>query len=70
MTDLQLEEKITELQQKYFSTRNAHARVQIAALLEDYRSILTDRQIMERHEKEQKNNKDDDLGLDNLINVS
>jgi hypothetical protein len=67
-TITQLDEKVTELQRKYFMTRNMQVQVQIANLLDLYREELHTRRAIEyQRQKDQENG---GSGLDKLINIS
>lgn len=68
LTINQLEEKVTELQRKYFMTRNLQVQMQIANLLDVYREELHTRRAIEyQRQKDQENG---GSGLDKLINIS
>ena len=64
----ELEDKIADLQRKYFLTRNPQVQVQIANVLDIYKIELQDRRIKEL--KRQQNQGNDENSLDNLINIS
>ena len=64
----ELEDKIAELQRKYFISRNPQVQVQIANVLDIYKFELQDRRIKEL--KRQQNQDNDENSLDNLINIS
>jgi hypothetical protein len=64
----ELEDKIADLQRKYFITRNPQVQVQIANILDIYKIELQDRRIKEL--KRQQNQGNDENSLDNLINIS
>lgn len=66
--NLQLEERIIDLQRKYFQTQNAQVQQQIVTTLEIYKQEISVRQaIASQRQKEQQNGKSD---LDGLINIS
>lgn len=69
-TDVQLEEKILDLQRKYFQTNNPELQLQVANVLEIYKTDLhTRRSIIAQRDRElmqEKGAKD----IDTLINVS
>lgn len=68
-TDTQLEEKIYDLQRKYYQTANPGLHVQIVNLLEIYKQELhTRRSIANQKLKEQMDSGGKDL--DSLINIS
>ena len=64
----ELEEKIAELQRKYFISRNPQVQVQIVNILDIYKLELQDRRIKELHRQQNQDN--DENSLDNLINIS
>ena len=64
----ELEDKIADLQRKYFLTRNPQVQVQIANVLDIYKLELQDRRIKEL--KRQQSQDNDENSLDNLINIS
>lgn len=66
LTDAQIEEKVTELGRKYFQTRNYQLQMQIATILDMYKTELLSRRA--KAMQSLKNN--DDSGLDGLINIS
>lgn len=65
LTDNQLEEKISDLQKKYFMSQNPSLKQQIANFLDFYKSHLQERRRAAQKKLEEKQN-----GLDNLINVN
>ena len=66
MTNEQIDEKLADLRQKYFMSRNPSVRQQIAAFIDDFSMILQERKIMEKNNKK---DDEDDLGLDKLVNI-
>ena len=64
----ELEDKIADLQRKYFLTRNPQVQVQIANVLDIYKIEQQDRRIKEL--KRQQSQDNDENSLDNLINIS
>jgi|TARA_B100001094_G_scaffold329150_1_gene391242 hypothetical protein len=64
----ELEDKIADLQRKYFLTRNPQVQVQIANVLDIYKLELQDRRIKELNRQQNQDN--DENSLDNLINIS
>jgi len=66
LTDLEIENKITELGRKYWQARNPQLQDQIATILEMYKQEIHSR----RARQNLKNQEDGENGLDNLINVS
>jgi len=64
----ELEEKITDLQRKYFMSRNPQVQVQITNVLDIYKIELQERRIKEH--KKQLDQENSENSLDNLINIS
>jgi ribosomal protein L29 len=64
-TDHQLEEKISDLQKKYFMSQNPQVRHQIANFLDFYKEEIVARRVAAQKKLEEKQN-----NLDSLINVS
>ena len=64
----ELEDKIAELQRKYFISRNPQVQVQIANVLDIYKLELQDRRVKELNR--QQNQENGENSLDNLINIS
>lgn len=62
----EIENKILELNKKYFMTRNPDLQMQIGMMLDTLKATLEEKRLEEK--KNQQNN--DDSGLDNLINIS
>ena len=69
-TEAQLEEKIIDLQRKYFQTHNLQLQSQIANILEIYKNEIQVRRALEAQRQRQQLENDGEEGLDNLINVS
>lgn len=66
-TDTQLENRIHDLQRKYFLTHNPQLREQIVTILDMYRIELKSRQAIAAQKQREQNG---DSGLDDLIKVS
>ena len=67
-TPQQLEEKVIDLQRKYFQTNNPGLQAQITNILDIYREELHVRRAIEyQRQKDQDNG---GKGLDSLINIS
>jgi hypothetical protein len=64
----ELEEKVTDLQRKYFMSRNPQVQVQISNVLDIYRLEQQDRRVKEM--MRQQNDENGENSLDNLINIS
>jgi hypothetical protein len=65
----ELEDKIIDLQRKYFLTHNPSVQAQISNFLEIYRDEARTRRALEAQKQKQMQG-DDDNSLDNLINIS
>jgi hypothetical protein len=65
-TDHQLEEKISDLQRKYFISQNPQVRQQIANFLDFYKEEIVARRAAAQKKLEEKQNNN----LDSLIKVS
>lgn len=65
----ELEEKIVELQRKYFMSGNPSVQAQITNFLEIYKEEARTRRALEAQKQKQIQG-DDNNSLDNLINVS
>lgn len=66
LTDTQVDEKVSELSKKYFQTKNAQLRSQVASIYEMYTAEAHSRRA---RAYQQEANKDDN-DLDNLININ
>jgi len=64
----ELEQKIIELQRKYFQSNNPSVQAQIVNFLEIYKDELNTKRALDA--QRQKEQQDDDNSLDNLIKVS
>jgi len=64
----ELENKVVELQRKYFMTHNPQVQAQIANILYIYKEEVQTRRAIEY--ERQKNQENGENGLDSLINVS
>lgn len=64
----ELEDKIADLQRKYFLTRNPQVQVQITNVLDIYKLELQDRRVKELTKQQNQDNGEN--SLDNLINIS
>jgi hypothetical protein len=67
-TIVELEDKVLELQRKYFMTHNPSVQAQIANILEIYQQEVRSRRAIEA--QRQREQQDGDNSLDNLIKVS
>tara|TARA_B110000503_G_scaffold59350_1_gene94615 strand:+ start:16804 stop:17043 length:240 start_codon:yes stop_codon:yes gene_type:complete len=67
-TIAQVEDRLFDLQRKYFQTNNSYLKDQILSTIEIYREELSTRRALEQQrQKEQENGQS---GLDSLINIS
>jgi len=67
LSDSEVDQKIVDLQKKYFMSQNLQVQSQIASILDMYREEARARQQKAYAKMNQSN---DDADLDNLINVS
>ncbi len=65
LSDNELEEKILELNKKFWMTHNPQVKEQITAILDMYKAEMEGRRA-----KPKVNNQEGDNSLDNLINIS
>ena len=68
LSDKELEERLGELNRKYFMTQNPQVQSQMAVLIEQMREEVKTRTA--RAKVQQENQDQDNKGLDNLINIS
>ena len=66
LSDSEIDTKISELGRKYFQTHNPQVQQQIATILEMYKQEAHTRRALQY----QKNQENDENGLDSLINIS
>ena len=66
LSDIELEEKILELNKKFWMTHNPQVKEQITAILDMYKAEMEGR----RAKAKKINSQDGDKSLDNLINIS
>jgi hypothetical protein len=69
LTDLEIENKISDLGRKYFQTNNPQVQSQIAVLLEMYKEESYTRRALAA-QRERENNENGENSLDSLIKVS
>lgn len=67
LSNTQVEEKLFDLQKKYFSTSNPNLQMQLSMIIDMYREEIKARRATEMQKL---NNRAGENGLDNLINVS
>ncbi|MDC1007276.1 hypothetical protein OAP94_01170 [bacterium] len=65
LSDNEVEEKILQLNRRFWMTQNPQVREQITAILDMYKVELEGRRARPKI-----NSQDDDNSLDNLINIS
>jgi len=70
LTISQLEDRVVDLQRKYFQTSNPNLKQQIVVNLNTFKEEISYRRGLERQRQQEEMNKDGDNGLDNLINIS
>ena len=68
LTDLEIDQKISELSRKYYQTHNPQVQMQIATLLDMYKQEMLSRRARQRIEQQNQDNGENDL--DSLIKVS
>lgn len=68
-TEAQLEEKVVDLQRKYFSTRNTGLQAQIANVLTIYQNELYTRRALEAERQKKQMAENGGADLDSLINI-
>ena len=69
-TENELEEKIMDLQRKYFLSHNPGLQAQIANVLEVYKNELQVRRAIEAQRQRDQMQENGESGLDDLINIS
>lgn len=69
-TDTQLEEKITDLQRKYFQTRNPQLQQQIAVSLDNFKTEIQSRREIAAQRQREQMAENGDSDLDSLININ
>lgn len=69
LSDNDIEEKVMQLNRKYFQTQNPQLRTQIASLLDGYKLELEARRYKQKLQA-QEQQENGEQGLDNLIKVS
>jgi len=68
-TTSQIEDRIIDLQRKYFQTSNTGLQAQIANILDIYKEEITTRRAIEA-QRQKNQDENNDNSLDNLIKVS
>ena len=66
LTVSELQEKLSDLSKKYFQTHNPQVKEQIGTFIEFYKQEI----LIKEQKLRQEEQKNGDLGLDNLIKVS
>lgn len=67
LNDVEVEQKMLDLQRKYFMTHNPQVQTQIAAILDMYREEVRARRARLYQQQQEQNG---ESGLDSLINIS
>jgi len=67
LSNHEVEEKLLDLQKKYFSTHNPDLRMQLSMIIEMYREEIRARRAKEMSKLNSQNGEN---GLDSLINIS
>jgi len=67
LSNHEVEEKLLDLQKKYFSTHNPDLQMQLSMIIEMYREEIRARRAKEMSKL---NSQDGENGLDSLINIS
>lgn len=68
LTDTEVDEKIQDLQKKYFLTQNLQLRSQMTNILEIYKIEKEERNV--EHARKEKEMYDEQNDIDGLINIS
>lgn len=66
LSDNELEQKLSEVNKRYWQTSNPEVREQVIMIIESYKLELDSRRIKQKIDSQQNGNS----GLDNLINIS
>ena len=66
LTVSELQEKLSDLSKKYFQTHNPQVKEQIGTFIEFYKQEI----LIKEQKLRQEEQKNGDLDLDNLINIS
>ena len=69
-TDIELENKVIELQRKYFQTHNADLQMQIANTLDIFKDELRTRRAIAAQKQREQMQENGESDLDSLINIS
>jgi len=69
LSDNQIEQKIIELQRKYFSSPNVEVQNQIVMILDAYKEEARSRR-QTQYQKSLQTSQEDGKDLDNLININ
>lgn len=69
-TDIELENKVIELQRKYFQTHNADLQMQIANTLDIFKDELRTRRAIAAQKQREQMLENGNSDLDSLINIS
>lgn len=66
LSDAELEQKLAEVNKRYWQTSNPEVREQVIMVIESYKLELESRRLKQKIDAQQNGNS----GLDNLINIS
>jgi hypothetical protein len=66
LSDNELEQKLSEVNKRYWQTSNPEVREQVIMIIESYKLELDSRRIKQKIDSQQNGNS----GIDNLINIS
>lgn len=66
LSDNELEQKLSEVNKRYWQTSNPEVREQVIMVIESYKLELESRRLKQKIDAQQNGNS----GLDNLINIS
>jgi|TARA_B110000977_G_C10886577_1_gene419655 hypothetical protein len=67
LSDIEVENKLIELQRKYFMTHNSQVQMQMSSIISMYQEEMSSRRAKQYQQQQQQNG---EKGLDSLINIS
>ena len=67
LSDIEVENKLIELQRKYFMTHNSQVQMQMSSIISMYQEEMSSRRAKQYQQQQQQNG---ETGLDSLINIS
>tara|TARA_B110000902_G_scaffold163762_1_gene187285 strand:- start:3775 stop:4014 length:240 start_codon:yes stop_codon:yes gene_type:complete len=68
LSDIEVENKLIELQRKYFMTHNSQVQMQMSSIISMYQEEMSSRRAKQYQQQQQQQN--GEKGLDSLINIS